>query len=178
MFIVHGERFFHHDVDSASGADLHHSLMVEGAGHGRDGLRLCLFEHPFERREHDRRVELELLDVARGDFRVRLGDADDLDVRAVQSATQEAADVAVFESDNAEAERGRVGGEERGTPISLSSNRYDDFADLLVGLHVAMGVDNLDEREGSVDARASSCLKTYCFPSSNAFGLLTTSNSV
>ena len=78
------QRLFHHHGDAVAGADLHHFPVIVSVGVGQHGLRVGLLQHVFQISEEQTAVETELRRVACRDLLVRLGNSDNLDVRAMQ----------------------------------------------------------------------------------------------
>jgi len=82
------------------------AAMVKGVRVDEDSLWLGFVEHVLEVREEKVWREAEFLGDEFRELFVSFGDADDLDVGAMEILLEEAADVAVDESGNADAELG------------------------------------------------------------------------
>jgi hypothetical protein len=89
-----------------AGAGLHHGAMIERVCVGEDSLRFGFEKHVLDAREKDVVRESEFRLVECREFAVGLGDADDLNVGAMQILLEEAADVSVNEAGDGDSKWG------------------------------------------------------------------------
>jgi len=100
---AHCQRLFHHDRNAVPGGGFHNASMIARVGVHQHGLRMHRGQHFFDIRVKQLRIELELVGAPLRNLLVRLGDADDLDVGALQCGGEEAANMSVDEADDGHA---------------------------------------------------------------------------
>jgi len=106
VFVADGEGLFHHDGDTMAGAGFDYGAMIECICVNENGLRLGFVEHVLDIREEKVWSETEFLGDEFREFFVGFGDADDLDVRAALILLEKAANVAMNESSDSDAQWG------------------------------------------------------------------------
>src|SRR5215813_3487030 len=89
-----------------SGADFDDAPMIESICINQHRLRMCLLKHLLEIGEEQILREVILCGVTRRHLLIGFRNADDLDLRAVQRTFKKSLHVAVYQSYDADAQRG------------------------------------------------------------------------
>jgi hypothetical protein len=104
------------------------AAMIARVGVDEDGLRVHGRQHLFDIGEEQLRIEVEFAGVAVRELRIAFGDADDLNVAALEGGTEKTGNVSMHESDDGDAQ-GPAGGLSRGLRKRWKRGREKDECD-------------------------------------------------
>src|SRR5690242_8436427 len=96
--VAHGQWFLHHDGNAMTCALLHDTAMVKRIGVNEDSLGLGFLQHFVDACKEDVVRKRKLRFVEGCKFLVRLGDADDPQVGAMEILAKKSGDVAMYQA--------------------------------------------------------------------------------
>ena len=100
VFRADCQRFFHHHVDAAPGADLHHAAMIVSIGVRQHCLRMCLLQHVIQVGEEQFAIQPELSCILGRKLLIRLRDANNSDVQPMRRVLKKTFGMSMHQSRN------------------------------------------------------------------------------